>query len=420
MLNRQSAPQFTEIKKFHLPTPEVSQLKNGVPLIEFDKVNQEVIKIELIFKAGKWFETKKGTGYFTAHLLDKGAAKKSSLQIAETFDLFGASVEINPGHDFTSLSLYSLSKNIENILPLFCELVLFPSFPFSELALLKDIFKQNLKVNNEKSSYLAGKIIRQNIFGENHPYGHSVNESEVDEITREDLVDFFKRRFKLHEVYVTGLLDDSAKKLLTANLSEISVNYESEPNPDFGAAPQTTSQHLDKLDSVQSSLRLGKKIINRTSSDYPALILLNHILGGYFGSRLMKNIREEKGLTYGIHSSINTLKNVAFFLIGTDVNKENRELALAEIKSEVRKLRQNTIETGELETAKNHLLGSLQLETANPFSVVEKLKVIRLNQLNEDFFSNLFDGIRMTNSEAIKNIAQFHLHEDDLFELSVG
>lgn len=420
MLNRKSAPQFAEIERFHLPTPEIIMLDNGVPLIQFDKVNQEVLRIELIFKAGKWHETKRGTSYFTSHLLDKGTLSKNSLQIAETFDLFGSSVEVNPGFDFTSLSLYTLSKNIKNVLPLFCEIALFPAFPDSEFTLLKDIFKQNLKINKEKSSYLAGKLIRQNIFGSNHPYGNSVDESEVEDLTQADLINFFKVKFHLHEVYVTGLLNDSVKQMLTRSLSEFRIASETEAILNFDEGQKKHTQHVEKSDSVQSSLRLGKKIINRNNPDYPSIVLLNHILGGYFGSRLMKNIREEKGLTYGIHSSINTLKNDAFFLIGTDVNKENRELALSEIKAEIRRLRENTIDTEELETAKNHLLGSLQLETANPFSVLEKIKTIRLNQLNSDFYSDLFDGIRVTNSEAIKSIAQSHLHEENLYQVSVG
>ncbi|MEQ1585861.1 MAG: pitrilysin family protein [Cyclobacteriaceae bacterium] len=420
MLNRKSAPQFAEIKRFHLPSPEIIMLDNGVPLIQFDKVNQEVLRIELIFKAGKWFETKRGTSYFTAHLLDKGTLSKNSLQIAETFDLFGSSIEINPGFDFTSLSLFTLSKNIKKVLPLFCEIALSPAFPDSEFTLLKDIFKQNLKINKEKSSYLAGKLIRQNIFGSNHPYGNSVDENDAEDLTQTDLINFFKGRFHLHEVYVTGLLNDSVKKMLTSRLSEFRIATEPEATLNFDEGQKNNSQHVEKSDSVQSSLRLGKKIINRSSPDYPSIVLLNHILGGYFGSRLMKNIREEKGLTYGIHSSINTLKKDAFFLIGTDVNKDNRELALSEIKAEIRRLRENTIETEELETAKNHLLGSLQLETANPFSVLEKIKTIRLNQLNSDFYSDLFDCIQITNSESIKSIAQSHLHEENLFQVSVG
>ena len=180
-----------------------------------------------------------------------------------------------------------------------------------------------------------------------------------------------------------------------------------------------SSEYIEIPDSVQSSLRLGKKIINRIDPDYPSLVLVNHILGGYFGSRLMKNIREAKGLTYGIHSSISTLKNDAFFVIGTDVNKENRELAIAEIKMEIKKLQQDLIYPDELKAARNHLLGSLQLETANPFSVVEKIKVIRLNQLSSDFYGSLFTSIQSSTSESLKQVAEY-FNEEYLSEVSVG
>jgi len=152
MLNRKSAPQFAAIEKFQLPRPEVINLNNGVPLIQFDKVNQEVLRIELIFKSGKWFETKKGVSYFTAHLLDKGTSDKNSLQIAETFDLYGSSVEINPGFDFTSLSLYALSKNINKVFPLFCEIALSPAFPDSEFTLLKDILSRTLRSTKKRAA----------------------------------------------------------------------------------------------------------------------------------------------------------------------------------------------------------------------------------------------------------------------------
>jgi len=418
MLDRKSAPQFAEIQNFHLPTPDVIQLNNGIPLIHYHEVSQDVIKVELIFRAGKWFETKKGVSHFTAQMLEKGTSDKNSFQIAEVFDQFGTSIEISAGFDYTSLSLYTLSRNIHEVLPLFCEIVTSPSFPESEFELMKGIFKQNLKVNNEKNSYVASKTIRQNIFG-NHPYGNSLEEIDVNNLSLQDVVDFFKMSFTLHEIYVTGSIDSPSKKKMMAYLSDLSVLPMSESKIIRSEPKDSFSQHIEKPGSVQSSLRLGKKIINRNNPDYAGLVLLNHILGGYFGSRLMKNIREEKGLTYGIHSSISTLKNEAFFLIGTDVNKENRELALSEIKLEIKKLRENPIDSNELEIAKNHLLGSLQLEAANPFSIVEKIKITRLNQLNFDFYNTLFSGIKASQATDLKRIASY-LNEDTLFEVSVG
>lgn len=419
MLDRKSAPEFAEIKNFNLPTPEIIKLTNGVPLIHFDNVRQEVVKVELIFKAGKWFEPKSGVSQFTAQMLEKGTSKRNSFQIAEVFDQLGSSVEISPGFDFTSLSLYTLSKNLEKVLPILYEVATSPSFPPTEFGLMKDIVKQNLKINNKKNGHVASKKIRQNIFGAQHPYGNSLEESDIDNLTREDLIGFFKERFVPHEIYVTGKIDIETKNRLLENFSEFHIPIADKQQNSVDNKLNKFSEYIEIPDSVQSSLRLGKRILNRKNPDYAKLVLINHILGGYFGSRLMKNIREEKGLTYGIHSSISTLKNDAFFVIGTDVNKENRELAIAEIKMEVKKLQQDLIEYEELEIAKNHLLGSLQLETANPFSVVEKTKVIRLNQLHSDFYNSLFSDIQTSTSESLKQVADY-LNEENLFEVSVG
>ncbi len=420
MLDRKSAPQFTEIKDFHLPSPEIIELPNGVPLVLFESVQQEVLKIELVFKAGKWFESKRGVAHFTAQMLERGTSKKNSYQIAEAFDQFGCSIEINSGFDFTSLSLYVLSRNIERVLPLFCELVSTPSFPDSEFALMKDVFRQNLKINNKKNSYVAGKAIRQNIFGNQHPYGGSIEESDVDHLTRKDLTTFFNTHFFIHEIYVTGTVNKSGRQMLIDDLSALKGTTSSNSKTESTTNPKSFSQLIEMPDSVQSSLRLGKRVINRSHPDYPAFILLNHILGGYFGSRLMKNIREEKGLTYGIHASINALKNDALFLIGTDVNRENQKLAISEIKTEIIKLQEKNLELSELEITKNHLLGSLQLEAANPFSIVEKIKAIRLNQLSPGFYNNLFNNISSSDAEIIRSVAQSYLNVETLFEVSVG
>ena len=420
MLDRKTAPQFTEIKDFHLPSPEIIELTNGIPLVLYEDVQQKILKIELIYKAGKWFESKRGVSHFTAQMLERGTANKNSYQIAEAFDQFGCSTEINVGYDFTSLCLYTLSKNITSVLPVFCEVASIPSFPESEFNLMKDVFLQNLKINNKKNSYVAGKTIRQNIFGSQHPYGSSLEESDVNNLSREDLVTFFNTQFVLHEIYVTGSLGKDERQILISELSNLKVLSPANGKIKLPTDQKRSSQLIEMPESVQSSLRLGKRTINRNHSDYPTLILLNHILGGYFGSRLMKNIREEKGLTYGIHSSINTLKNDALFLIGTDVNKENLKLAISEIKDEINKLQENLVGLDELEVTKNHLLGSLQLEAANPFSLVEKIKSIRLNELTPNFYNALFNNISASDAEVINRAAQSYLDIETLFEVSVG
>ncbi len=419
MLDRSTAPSHAEINSFNLPAPEIYHLSSGVPMIMLRGVAQRIIKVELIFSAGKWFESKKGVSHFTALMLEKGTITKNSFQIADFFDRHGASIEISPGYDFVSVSLYSLTENISKVLPVFLELLSTSVFPENELILQKGIFNQNLKVSNEKTSFIASKLFRQHLFGDTHPYGMSIEESDVNQLDRLDLSDFFTHHFSLTKVFVVGSIDDDIFKLLSSELLIIQYDAKNKGIPSFFVSENISPEYVEKDNSVQSSLRLGKGTINRSHIDYPALVLLNHIFGGYFGSRLMKNIREDKGLTYGIYSSLNNLRNATFVLIGADVNRINKDIAINEIKNELSLLCNKPIGTQELLMAKNHLLGSLQLEIANPFSVIEKIKTIHLYGLDDSFYNNLFIKILDLNNISLQRAANDHLG-GNLIEVAVG
>ncbi len=419
MLDRKIAPRHIEITSFHLPSPEINKLISGVPLFVLGGISQQVVKIELVFSGSKWDETKNGLSYFTAQMLEKGTVTKTSFEIADCFDRHGASVEISPGFDFVSVSLFSLTKNIAKVLPLFTELVTSSVFPDNELTLQKEIFNQNLKINNEKTSYVASKLIKQHLFGNSHPYGRSIEEDDVNQLTTKDLSIFFHTHFSLIQIFVVGSLDEALLNLLISELAVIQVSNTKKNHLNFPVTKNKSTEYLKKPNSIQSSLRLGKRTINRSHQDYPALVLINHIFGGYFGSRLMKNIREDKGLTYGIYSSINNLKNDAFFVIGADVNRINKDVAIAEIKNELDSLCNKLIGIQELQNAKNHLLGSLQLEIANPFAVIDKIKTIQLYGLNENFYNDLFLDILDLNELTLQRVANNYL-TSDIIEVVVG
>jgi predicted Zn-dependent peptidase len=189
---------------------------------------------------------------------------------------------------------------------------------------------------------------------------------------------------------------------------------------DFAIERGDSIQSVIKPDSIQSSIRIGMRTINRGHKDYFALLLLNHLLGGYFGSRLMKNIREEKGLTYGIHSSLNPFRNDCMFSIGADVDKANVELAINEIKKEVENLTLYQVKDNELDIVKNHFLGGIQLEMANPFSTFDKIKNVRLNQLEKEYYNNLFTSVKSINPEGLQSTAQKYFNINGLTIVSVG
>ncbi len=415
MLDRRTPPNFSTEFQFNLPSPEIIALKDNLSLVWLKEIQQDIVKVDFVFEAGKWHEPKKGVSYFTGHMLEKGTSNFTSEKIASVLDQQGAQLEISSGADFTSVSLYSLTKNFEAVLPLVIEILSVPSFPEDEFALVSSIFLDTLKVNNEKNGFVASRIFNKNVFGGNHPYGRYLEEADINAISTTDLRSFFLNSFSPIEIYVTGNLNNHQFSLLTKQISNLQTQSKRTPyTTDCESGPVTEKIIKDK--SLQSAIKIGKKTINRNHSDYPDLLLANHILGGYFGSRLMKNIREEKGLTYGIHSSVTSYLNSGVFSISTETNKNKADQTISEIEKEIEKLLSVPVDKTELGTAKNHFLGNLQLEVSNPFAVTEKLKNIRLNKLPASYYQDLYKAIIVASDSDILRItneylspASFHL-----------
>lgn len=419
MLDRKTAPPFAKTTSFQLPEPISVKLGNGVELHQLKGVQQEIIKLEVVFNAGKWYEPMPGISHFTSQMLEKGTITKSSSQLAEFFDRYGAHIEISNNFDFVSVGLYSLTKHLRILLPVFFEIITQPAFSEPELDQMKDIFIQGLRINNEKTSYQASRLIRKRIFGPAHPYGNTEEEQDLKNIKVTDLHSFFDSTLKPTYIFLLGQTSESDLNEIKNLFGAIELKNTNEPS--FSDTLEETSHEVvDKKNSVQSSIRLGKKTILRTHPDYAKLLILNYHLGGYFGARLMKNLREEKGLTYGISSSIHSFKHASIILIGTDINKENRELAIDEIKKEIAHLRTLEIDTNELELAKRHFIGGLQSETASPFSLLGKIKNIILHQLPSDYYQKTIQEVDTVSAETLNNLAQVYFDENTFNEVTVG
>ncbi len=419
MLDRKAPPRFQKSNSFSLVKPEKITLPNGLVTTVVPGGEQEVVKVEFIFKAGKWQEQQAGVSYFTANLLQKGTATKSSFQISSELDQYGVHLEVSPGYDFISITLYGLTKNMDRFIALIYELITEPSFSALELQQAKDIYIQGLKINLEKTSYLASRQLRQSLFGSHHPYGRDAEVEDIQKIQRAQVAAFHLEHFKDFEIICSGKVTDPLIRKLTTTFDELAVSKATNRIIEREDVKQVTS-FVEKENTVQSSIRLGKKSIPRLHADYPVLLLLNHILGGYFGSRLMKNVREEKGLTYGIYSSVTTLKHDSFLSIGADVNKENRELTIQEIKSELKKLQTHLIGKEELETSKNHFIGSLQSEITTPFAHADKIKNIILYALPADFYQVLLNTIDSLTENELREAALKYFSEDSFSVVAVG
>lgn len=419
MLDRTQAPPFVKSTSFELISPLKVKVAGGADIYFVLGGSQNVCKIELLFQAGRWSESTLGASYFTAQLLSKGTKSKSSYQIAQAFDQLGAHLEINPGADFVSIALYSLSRNVESSLTLLIELLQESVFPEKELSLLKSIYLQNLQVNKEKTSFQSSVLFRKALYGSSHPYGKELEESDVGLVSRDQLIGHFNANFREATLIVSGKVSDEQQQFISSAFGFLLHQHIAPAQSDIPSFTRA-KEIVYKKDSMQASLRMGKPFFGRAHPDYPAAVFINHILGGYFGSRLMKNIREDKGLTYGISSSLSMALHGNHFVIGADVNRENVELAFNEVKKEMNRLRHEPVDTVELEIARNHFIGNLQLEITTSFAHADKVKNMIIFGLPGNFYNTLIERIDEVDAASLTEMANRHFQEDDLLEIAVG
>jgi predicted Zn-dependent peptidase len=417
-LDRTQAPPFTLSADYSISQPEVLTLRTGQPLYAFRGLQQNVAKLELTFEAGKWYEPSSGTSYFTAQLIRKGTATRTSFAIAESLDRLGAHLEIQPGFDSVTVTLFVLSKNLFPAMDILLDILQQPVFPEEELRQEKEIFVQNLRVNNEKSSVVASRELRKSIYGKDHPYGNSTEEADVAALDSEQLRRYFQTRFQLHSAYFLGPVNDADLRRLTDRLSlpvtDTSANLEPSIVPGV-------SQRIAKAGSVQVSLRLGRRCIPKhDDASYYEAVMVNHVLGGFFGSRLMKNIREEKGLTYGIHSAMHHFRRDSFWLVSAEVNQQNAQAALDEIRKEIRALQEAPVSEDELTVARNYFIGSWQSDNATLFAVAEKIRSLNEFGLPADYYARMFDHLMAMTPVDVQAAARKHFRLDELLEVRVG
>ncbi|MBC7451088.1 MAG: insulinase family protein [Cytophagales bacterium] len=422
LLDRTIAPDINAIDRFHLPQVETVSFSNGNTLHMFALGKQPVVRVEWIFNAGSTKEEKNGTSFFATKMLSEGTGSYSAAQIQEHLAQFGAFLEVHPGNDRTNITLYSLEKHLKSLIPFIKHLLTESTFPEEELNKIKQMQSQSIQVNLEKTSYLAGIAYRELLFGKVHPYGKQIDQDIIAAIQQQDLISFFKQQLlnKRCDIIITGGYESDAVDLLERYFGKDAVSLPSSIHTLPTTQPHSREIIIEKEGSVQSSLRYGRLLFNHTHADYFDAYILNEILGGYFGSRLMQNIREDKGYTYGIHSSIVNLHDAGYFVIGTDVKRENTKNTIEEIEKELQLLITEPVSADELQTVKSYMLGSFVGDIQTPFSVADKFKTIYFNGLGYDYYDRFFNRIKSITAEELQSIAGTYFKPDAMSYVVAG
>jgi len=421
MLNRIQAPDFKQVSAINFIQPEKSVLDNGIPVFTVYSDKQDLVRIEFLFDNVNWNIEKPLQAIAVNAMLNNGTNKLSSKEIAENIDFYGAFFQTEYGQDQSTVTVYSLNKHLASVLPIVKDVLSNSQFPQRELDIYIQNQKQKLQVNLQKNDILSRKEFSHALFGDT-AYGVDIQLKHYEDVQRDDLVAYFKAAYTPNNctIIVAGKFNEESFSLLNEQFGKNWEKSNSVKNNFSFNASKKNEVYKERSESLQSAIRIGQLAINRKHEDFAGLQILNCVLGGYFGSRLMNNIREDKGYTYGIGSGIVSLQNAGYLFIATEVGTDVCTAALTEIYKEIELLKNELVEEEELELVRNYMLGSMLGSLENVFSHADKFKNIYFSGLDYNYYGRYIAKVKTITAEEIKILANKYLTTETFTEVVVG
>jgi predicted Zn-dependent peptidase len=379
--------------------------------------------VEWVFDAGNWYDKQPMVAATTNFLIKNGTTSKTAYQINDFFEFHGAYLNRSCYNETASITLHCLSKHLETLLPVVCEIIETSIFPEEELAIYIQNQKQRLSVNLQKCDFIANRLIDEYLFGINHPYGTYSNAEDYDALNTDLLKAFYKQYY----------LNGSCKIFVAGKMP---TGYESMLNKAFGALPlhadtplvvehpivtaaQKKVEIINDENGVQGAIRMARPFPNRHHPDFQKAHVLNTLFGGFFGSRLMSNIREDKGYTYGIHSYFQNHVHASAWMISTEAGRDVCAATITEVIKEMELLRNELVDMEELNLVRNYMIGSLLGDLDGPFQLIGRWKNYVLNGLDENYFYKSIETIKSVTPQELQRLANIYLQPDDFYELVV-
>lgn len=424
-MNRKTAPAIVDAVNFNLILKPYKKftLDNGISVYSINAGAQDVIQVELVFYAGNWYEEQKGIAAATNFLLKNGTGTRTAFQVNEAFEYYGAYCNRSCYNETSTLSLHTLTKHLDHLLPVMTEMLTDATFPEQELEIYQQNSKQRLTVNLQKAEFVAGRLIDSYLYGPAHPYGKYTNTEDIDALNTTAIKAFYDKHYRNGKavLFVSGNLPEDIEQKLNAAFGQLKLTAPDHKNPFIAAEPSAEQKFRIQNDAaaVQGAIRIAAPFPNRHHPDFKKVMVLNNIFGGFFGSRLMANIREEKGYTYGIYSYLQNHMQQSAWIISTEAGKDVCEATIEEVYKEMKLLREELVDDEELLLVRNYMMGSILGDLDGPFHIMAKWKNIVLNGLDENYFYDSIKAIRETGAEELRALANEYLQPEKFYELVV-
>lgn len=420
-LDRINAPKSSALETIKMAEGSSHILKNGLPVYYINTPGCDVLRVDFVFNAGLRNQKNAGQATATGSMLSEGTSKYSSKELADALDNYGAYFQSKVQVDDAQITLYCLPKFLPHCLEYVYQVLTDCTFPERELETYKANSIQRFLVNSQRNSFLNRRAFYASIFGNANSYGAPVNKGDYERISRGTVDSFYRDNYLpgIKYVLVSGQTDGPVLSQLDSVLYPLPY-YPATPLPIVLEESNAENIFIENDNSVQSAIRIGRKLFSRNHPDFKKMQVLNMALGGFFGSRLMKNIREEKGLTYGIYSSIESYWEGGAFYVETEINNELRETGRTEILHEIARLREYLLPDQELNLVKNYLLGSFLRSIDGPFAIADRYKMLLDYGFTYEYYQDFVDTIKHVSASELRALANTYLQEKDLSTVIVG
>jgi predicted Zn-dependent peptidase len=424
-MNRKQAPAITDAVDYTLQLKPYRffRLDNGIEVYAVHAGAQEVIQFEWVFSAGSCYESKQAVASTANYMLKNGTRSKSAFQLDEAFEFYGGYCNRSCFTETSLISLHTLTRHVDRLLPLVREMISESVIPESELSIYKQNAAQRLKVNLQKCDFVAGRMIDHYVYGSKHPSGRYTTLDDIEALQREDIMAFYQSFYQQGHcrIFVSGYLPANLEQTLNALFGDLPLRQEAPVYPTIVRRMASEKKHriINDPSSVQGAIRMAIPFPDRTDPDFKKAQVLNILFGGYFGSRLMSNIREDKGYTYGIYSYIqNQLRDTAW-IISTEAGKDVCEDTIKEVYHEMKLLCEQRIADDELSLVRNYMIGTTLSEMDGPFSIMAKWKNIILKGLDERYFYDTIDTVKHVSADELQAVARRFFKPAEFYELVV-
>lgn len=422
-LNRKQPPVIKDAVEFDLKLKPYEKhiLDNGAEVYVIDAGAEEVLQLEWVFYSGNWFEKKNLVAASTNFLLKNGTSTKNAFQLNEHFEYYGSYLNRNCYNETATISLHCLTKHLEALLPVVKEMLVDSIFPEEEIKTYKQNMKQRLNVNLKKCDFIGNRLIDAYLYGGQHPYGRYSRFEDFDAVTAEDILEFYRQYYQNGKfiLFVGGKVPSNLFDLLNKNFGDLFYKPVAVENIATQPASEKKYRVVNDPQGIQGAVRMGIPFPNRHHPDFMKAQVLNNLFGGFFGSRLMSNIREDKGYTYGIYSFLENHTQQSAWIISTEAGKDVCEATIAEVYKEMELLRNEPVDDEELLLVRNYMMGSILGDLDGPFHIINRWKNIILNDLDGNYFYQQIETIKKVSAKELQELANEYLVGENFYELVV-